>query len=132
MARTASRLQLAFELVQEAPIGASAMIFLGLDLIMPDLVQPQRIEPHRVLGIVLAPFVVGHLAQRLERIVVAAVKPPSTMRRATRAGSLAQRSAALRIGAHDAFGRDRMLPDELRLPASMQQKYCDQGGPWRC
>ena len=94
----------------------SAMILLRARLDHADLVQAQRVEAHRVLGVVLAPLVVGDLVQRLEGIVVAAcVKPPSTSCRATRSGSATQRSAALRIGAHHALGRDRILADELAV-----------------
>ena len=54
---------------------ASAMSLLGLDLIMPTSRSRKRIESDRVLGVVLAPLVVGDVVQRLERIVVVSGEP---------------------------------------------------------
>jgi hypothetical protein len=65
-----SRLQLAFELVEEAPIRVVGDDLLWARLYHPYFVQSKRIEPNRVLGIVLAPFVVRDLVQRLQRIII--------------------------------------------------------------
>ena len=69
-AALASRLQLAFELIEEAPVGA-----LGDDLLRgranhARLVEPQRIEPDRVLRVELAPSIVAQVSQHLERVIV--------------------------------------------------------------
>ena len=91
------------------------MIALGLDLIMPDLVQAQRVEPHRVLGVVLAPAVVGHLAERLERVVVSLREPAidQPLRGPLRLGGA--EVGGLEDGAQDALGRDRMVADEVAV-----------------
>src|SRR6516165_1662347 len=64
------RLQLAFELVQKAPVRAVGDDLLRARLDHADFVQTERIEPYRVLGIVFAPFVVGQLAEPLQSVVV--------------------------------------------------------------
>src|SRR6516162_92759 len=53
-----SRLQLTFDLVQKAPVGAIDDDLLGARLDQVSLAQPQRIKAYRVLGIVFAPFVI--------------------------------------------------------------------------
>ena len=75
----------------------SAIILFGAGGDHADFVQPQRVEPHRVLGVELAPAVVRDLGQRLKRVIVALVNPPSTSRRAALSGSAAHMSAALRM-----------------------------------
>src|SRR5882724_835262 len=69
-----SRLQLAFELVEEAPIGAVGDDLLRARLDEPHFVQPKRIIPETILGIVFVPFIVGKPAQRLQRVVIASSK----------------------------------------------------------
>src|SRR5271167_291206 len=69
--RWCSRLQLALELVEKAPIRAVGDDLLRAGVNHADLAQPQRVESHRVLGVVLPPLVVGDLAQRLFGIVIA-------------------------------------------------------------
>src|SRR5215469_12460888 len=71
-----SRLQLAFELVQKAPVGAVGNDLLRVRLDYAGFVQPKGIEPDRVFGVVLTPFVVGNLGQRLQRIIVAVGETP--------------------------------------------------------
>ena len=93
----------------------SAMSLLGVASIMSDLVQPERVEPQRVLRVELAPDVVGQLGQRLERVVV--VLREAAIDQAPR-GPLRLGGAdigGLEDGAHRALGRDRMVPDELRV-----------------
>ena len=70
-----SRLQLAFELVEEAPIRAAGDNPLGRRLDHADFVQPKRIKADRVLGVVVAPFVVRDLVQRLQCIIIARGEP---------------------------------------------------------
>src|SRR4030095_7320371 len=73
-------LPLAFHLflerVEEAPIGALRDNLLRARLDYPGLMQAQGIETHRILRVVLAPFVVGHVPERLERIVVPRCEAP--------------------------------------------------------
>src|SRR3984893_4478617 len=66
-----SRLQLAFELVQKAPIRAVGDYLLRGRLDEAHLVEPQGIKADGVLGVVLTPFVVRVFAQRAQGIVVA-------------------------------------------------------------
>src|SRR5215468_11263621 len=65
------RLQLALQLIKEAPIRVLGNKLARVRLDQPRLVQPQRIEAERVLRVVLTPNVVADLAQILQRIVVA-------------------------------------------------------------
>ena len=65
-----SRLQLAFELVQEAPVRAVGDDLLGRRLDHPGLMHPKSIEADRVLGVVFPPFVIGDRTQCLEGIIV--------------------------------------------------------------
>src|SRR5467141_3238350 len=66
-----SRLQLAFELVQEAPIGVVGDDLLRARFDKAHVAQAQCIEADRVLGVVVPPFVVRVLAQGLQGIIVA-------------------------------------------------------------
>src|SRR6266478_6416619 len=122
-----SRLHLAFELVQEAPIGALGDDLLRARLDEARFVQTQGIESDRVLGVVFPPFVVRQPAERLQRVIVSFVKPPSTSSRAARAGSVAHKSAALRMARVTRLVAIGYFRTNSRWPASMQQKYCDQG-----
>src|SRR5215831_5691057 len=65
------RLQLAFQLVEEAPVGVFGQDLLRTRFNHPCLAQTQRIEPDRIRGIIFAPLVVRILLQRLKRIYVA-------------------------------------------------------------
>src|SRR5215468_638328 len=67
-ARWASRLQLAFEFVEEAPFCAVGNDLLRVRFDHADFVQAQGVEPDRVLGVKFPPFVVGD--QCLKGIVV--------------------------------------------------------------
>src|SRR5262249_10488502 len=69
-----SRLQLALELVQEAPIGRFCDQLVRCRLDHADFAQAQRVEAKRVRGIVLAPLVVRDFLQRLQCVVVASGK----------------------------------------------------------
>src|SRR4029077_13471950 len=61
-----SRLQVAFELVQEAPIRALGDDLLWARLYEAHIAHAQGVEPQRILGVVLAPFVIWKLADRLK------------------------------------------------------------------
>src|SRR5688572_17076376 len=72
---TASRgaplsLQFPLQLVEEAPVGALGNELLRTRLEHPGLMEAQGIEAHRVLRVILAPFVIGQLPDGLERIVI--------------------------------------------------------------
>src|SRR6516165_2006632 len=56
-----SRLQLAFELVEKAPIGAVGDDLLRGGLDEPGVPHAQRVEPNRVLRVVFPPSVVGNV-----------------------------------------------------------------------
>src|ERR1700730_18686280 len=60
-----SPLQLAFQLVQEAPIRAVGDDLLRARLYEAHIAHAQGIEPQRILGVVLSPFVIWKLADRL-------------------------------------------------------------------
>src|SRR5215472_15805375 len=66
-----SRLQLALELVEESPIGAVGDNLLWGFFDCAVFAQTECIEADRILGIVVTPFVVRKVLQRLQRIVVA-------------------------------------------------------------
>src|SRR5215472_2819019 len=70
-----SRLQFAFERVEEAPIRTFGDDLLRARLDEAGFPQPQRVEPEGILGVVFAPFVVRKLAQRLEDIFVPGGEP---------------------------------------------------------
>src|SRR6516162_2149913 len=63
--------QLAFDLVEEAPIRVLSDELLRARADQPRLVQPQCIEDERILRIKIAPNVVADLVQCLKRIVIA-------------------------------------------------------------
>src|SRR5215470_11261553 len=65
-----SALQLALELVEEAPVGGLGDDLGGGGLDDAGFAQAQRIEPDRVLRVELAPPVVAHFLQALQRVVV--------------------------------------------------------------
>src|SRR6266404_4450714 len=70
-----SRLQLAFELVQEAPIRAVGDDLLRARFDHTSVAHAQCIEADRVLGVVVAPFLIRNAAQRLEGIVIPRSEP---------------------------------------------------------
>src|SRR5215472_86356 len=109
------RLQLAFELVEKAPIGSIGDDLLRARFNETRLAHPQRVEPQRVLGVVFAPFVVGVVVQRLQRVVVtlgetAIDEPPRGARRIAGAqiGGLQDRP-------QHPFARDRVHVHELAI-----------------
>ena len=65
-----SRLQFALEFVEEAPIGILGDDLLRTRLDEARIVQTQGIKPDRVLGVLLPPFVVRQLGQRLTCVFV--------------------------------------------------------------
>src|SRR5437016_454428 len=68
------RLQLAFELVEEAPIGAVGDDLLRARLDEAQFAQTQGIESNRDLGLVFAAFVVRQTAESLQRVIVSFCK----------------------------------------------------------
>src|ERR1700736_3020878 len=104
-----SRLQLAFELVQEAPIGAVRDDLLRARLDEAGFVQAQGIESDRVLGVVLPPFVVRQPAESLQRIIVSLCKAAidEQSRSARRLGRA--QIGRLENGPRHPFGRHRIL-----------------------
>ena len=92
-----SCLQLALELVEEAPVGALGDELVGGGRDHPRLVQPERIEPQRVLGVVLAPAVVREVRQRLKRVIIPRGESPIDQTSRGPSGSAAQKSTALRM-----------------------------------
>src|SRR4029077_17126231 len=108
-----SRLQLALELVEEAPIGALGDDLLRARLYQPGFVQAQRIKPQRVLVIVFAPFVVRNLRECLEGIVVARREAAidDALRRPGRL--VGAQIGGLEDRPQYPLGCDRMVADEL-------------------
>src|SRR6516162_10149879 len=68
-----SRLQLAFQLVEEAPIRTLGDDLLRGGLDYAGLAQQQRKEAHGVLGVIIAPFVVDDVVHCLQRVIVSGV-----------------------------------------------------------
>src|SRR5208282_2301953 len=73
----------------------------------------QSVEPHRVLGVVLAPFIVGDVADRLQRIVVAGGKAPFDEALRGRRRLAGAEVGGLQNSAQHPFGRDRVIADEF-------------------
>src|SRR5712664_2519593 len=122
-----SRLQLAFELVQETPIGAVGDDLLRARFDQTDLAQAQRVEAHGVLGVVLPPFVVRQLAEGLQRIIVslgepALDEPPcgALRRRCAKIGSLED-------GTQHGLGGDRMVSDIIAVARQSAAKVLRPG-----
>src|SRR5271163_3451593 len=113
--KLASRLQLAFELVQETPIRAIGDDLLWTRLDHADFVQTKGVEPDRILSVVLPPFVVGDLVQRLKGIVVgrgeaAGDNPTRDARRISDA-----KVRGLEDGTQNALCGNGMLANELAI-----------------
>jgi hypothetical protein len=64
-----SPLQLAFELVQEAPVGAVGDQLVRARLDQTRFVQPQGIESYGVFGVILPPSLIRDTAQPLEGVI---------------------------------------------------------------
>src|SRR5262245_24948430 len=76
LANVDSRLQLALELLEEAPVGALGDDLLGIGSDHARFAQLKRVEADRVLRIVVAPPVVRDLVHRLQGEVQAWRDPP--------------------------------------------------------
>src|SRR5215468_6242129 len=63
-------LQLLLQLMEETPVGALGDELLGAGLDHTGLVQTEGIEAYRILGVVLAPLVVGKLLHGLQGVAV--------------------------------------------------------------
>src|SRR5262245_14696294 len=62
-------LQLLLQLVEEAPVGPLLEDFLWAGLDHPGFVEAQRVEADGVGRVVVSPFAVGDLLQRLDGVV---------------------------------------------------------------
>src|SRR3954470_6898519 len=71
MQSAGSRLHLALELIEKAPVGVLGNELLRVGLDQPGFLHTQCIEAERVLGIIVAPNVVPDLAEPLQCIVIA-------------------------------------------------------------
>ena len=109
-------LQLAFEGVEDLPVGALIENLLRRGPHHSDLAKTQRVKPHRVRGVVLPPL-------RIRQVV----KPRSTSERAARSGSRAHTVDAFKMARTARFVAVGCARTKSRLPESMQQKYCDHG-----
>src|SRR6516162_3488311 len=91
------------------------------------LVEPKSIKPHRILGIVLPPFVVAVFPEGLQRMVVsrgdAAIDEPPYRG----LGFGGAKISRLEDGAQRAFGRDRILADVFPVP---RQHAAEVLRPW--
>src|SRR6266446_3278394 len=110
-----SRLQLAFELVQEVPIRAVGDDLLRARLDHSGFMQAQRVEADRVLGVVLAPIIVWNVFQRLESVIIARGEAaideaPRDPRRLSGA-----EIGRLEDGAQHALGCDRVFADVVAV-----------------
>ena len=92
----------------------SAMIFCGLDLIMPGFMQAQREKPHRVLGIEFPPTGVGNFGEHTHRIFVVVGTPSIDQLARHHLGIGNADIGALERRAQNAFGRNRILLDIVR------------------
>jgi hypothetical protein len=68
--RSTSRLHLALQFVQKAPIGGFGDDLLRARFDQPDLMQPQRVKSKAILSVIFAPFVVAVFAESLQRVFV--------------------------------------------------------------
>src|SRR5215469_11615552 len=71
--------------------------------------KPQSVEAHRVFWIVLPPFVIGNVTQRLQRIVAVERKTAFDESSRSEQGLAGAEIGTLQNGAHDAFSRDWIL-----------------------
>src|SRR6516162_8257816 len=106
-----SRLELASELVQKAPVGAVGDDLLRGRFHKARLVEPKSIKPDRILGIVLRPFVVAVFPERLQRIVVSSSDAAIDESPSRGLGFTGAKISRLEDGAQGSFGRDRVLAD---------------------
>src|SRR5262245_62869795 len=114
----ASGLQLALELVEEAPVGALGDQRVRARLDHADLVQAQRVEAHRVLRVELAPAIVGKLPKRLQRVIV--LRRPAAIDQTSRSPFRVGGAdvSGLEDGSQKALGGDRMVLD--KVPGTVQ------------
>src|SRR3954452_7693342 len=127
------RLQLALELVEEAPVGAFGDELAGARLDHADLLEPQRVETERVLRVELAPSVVGDLGQRLERVIVSLREPAIDQLLCDPFRLGGAEVGGLEDGPQVALGGDRMRANELavaeRCAAEILRPRMIRGGP---
>src|SRR5262249_35436338 len=111
-----SRLQLAFKLVEKAPIGAVDDEFVGSGFELSELVHPQTVEAQRVFRVELAPAVPWDLVQGLERAGVGKLDEAAVVHLPY--GTLRLRPAQigrLQDGAQHALGGNRIPLDKVRV-----------------
>src|SRR6516165_7008890 len=113
-----SRLQLAFELVEEAPIRAVGNNLVGARLDHTSFVQPQRIEPKCIFGIVLAPFVVRNAPQRPESIIIPAREAAIDESPRDPRGVGDTEVGCFEHGTERALGRNRMRMHKVPIAAN--------------
>src|SRR3954451_11720104 len=108
-----SRLHLALELIEKAPVGVPGNELLRVGLDQSGFRHAQCIEAERVLGIIVAPNVVPDLAQRLQRIIVARCEPLIDQQLRHARGLGGAQISGFQYGAQDAFGRDWVIAREF-------------------
>src|SRR5713101_4287140 len=108
-------LQLLLQLSEKAPVRALGDDLLGGALDQAKLVEAERIEANRILGVILAPSVIGDLLQRLEGILVPLRKAlvhnqlcGAVRLEGTDVGGLQERTQR-------PLGGDRVLPHEVAV-----------------
>src|SRR5271155_392702 len=112
-----SRLQLAFELVQEAPIGVFGDDLLRRRFDKAHIAQAQRIEADRVLGIVFPPSVVRDVTERLQSILVTRRETPIDQQSRDVRRIAGAEVCRLEEGAQRALGGDWVVADVFRIGA---------------
>src|SRR5215471_13198811 len=109
-----SSLQLAFDLVQKAPIGAVGDNLLRARLDEAHFLQPQCVEPDSIFGIVFAPFV-GIFFQGLQQKVIPVSETAiGDVLRDTLGFAVAE-IRCLQDGADRALGGNRVLVNEFPI-----------------
>src|SRR5216684_8014436 len=110
--RMISALQLALEFVHETPVRSFCNDLVGIRLDHAAFAQPQRVEPDRVFGIVIAPFVIGHVIQRLQCVVVASREPAVDHPSCSACRIACAQVGRLEDRPQDAISGDGVGPDE--------------------
>lgn len=120
-------LQLLLQLMEEAPVGALGDDLLRARLDHAHLMEAEGIEAYAVLGIILALSAVRNVPHSLEGVFVA-LREASVHEKSRDPLRLeGAEIGGLQDRPQGALGGDRMLPHERRVPATIQQKYWDQG-----
>src|SRR5262249_16317374 len=110
-----SSLQLAFELVEKAPIGAVGDDLLWVRLDHAGFMQAQRVKPESVLVIVLTPFVVGQLAKCLLCGILARGEGAVDELPCNALPVGDAEIGGFKNGAQNSLGRNRIFADKLAI-----------------